>query len=98
MEAVVAVAMTGGTIMEEVGEDMEGTTMVRTIVEVKWERCVCSCRATWFDNDDSQVDTMIMRTGSSSKATMEEEEEEEFGMILHSIKAEEVAAAAGRLQ
>ena len=41
---------------------------------------------------------MIMRTGSSSKATMEEEEEEEFGMILHSIKAEEVAAAAGRLQ
>ena len=41
---------------------------------------------------------MIMRTGSSSKGTMEEEEEEAFGMILHSIKAEEVAAAAGRLQ
>merc|ERR1719350_2524308 len=41
------------------------------------------------------VDTMIMRTGSSSKGTMEEEEEEAFGMILHSIKAEEVAAAAG---
>ena len=29
---------------------------------------------------------------------MEEEEEEEFGMILHSIKAEEVVVAAGRLQ
>merc|ERR1719350_1419659 len=43
----------------------------------------------------TMVDTMIMRTGSSSKATMEEEEEEEFGMILHSIKAGEVAAAAG---
>ena len=43
---------------------------------------------------------MITRTGSSSKATMEEEEaEEEFGMILHSIKAEGAAAvAAGRLQ
>ena len=36
-EAVVAVAMTGGTIMEEVGEDMEGTTMVRTIVEITWD-------------------------------------------------------------
>ena len=41
---------------------------------------------------------MIMRTGSSSKATMEEGVEEEFGMILHSIKAEVEAAAAGRLQ
>ena len=40
---------------------------------------------------------MIMRTGSSSRETMEEEEEEGFGMIPHSIKAE-VAAAAGRLQ
>ena len=42
---------------------------------------------------------MITRTGSSSKGTMEEEEEEEeFGMILHSIKAEEeVEAAAGKL-
>ena len=29
---------------------------------------------------------------------MEEEEEEGFGMILHSIKAEVAAAAAGRLQ
>ena len=42
---------------------------------------------------------MIMRTGSSTRGTMEEEEEEGFGMILHSIKAEVVAAAAaGRLQ
>ena len=41
---------------------------------------------------------MITRTGSSSKGTMEEEEEEEFGMILHSIKAEVVAAVAGRFQ
>ena len=41
---------------------------------------------------------MIMRTGSSSKGTMEEGVEEEFGMILHSIKAEEeVEAAAGKL-
>jgi len=68
MEAVVAVAMTGGTTMEEEVEDMAGTTM---------------------------VDTMIMRTGSSSRGTMEEEEEEGFGMILHSIKAEVAAAAAG---
>ena len=29
MEAVVAVAMTGGTTMEEEVEDMAGTTMVR---------------------------------------------------------------------
>merc|ERR1719150_2953151 len=43
----------------------------------------------------TMVDMMITRTGSSSKATMEEEAEEEFGMILHSIKAEVVAAAAG---
>ena len=41
---------------------------------------------------------MIMRTGSSSKGTMEEEEEEGFGMIPHSIKAEEEAVAAGKLQ
>ena len=41
---------------------------------------------------------MITRTGSSSRGTMEEEEEEGFGMILHSIKAEVAAAAAGRLQ
>ena len=33
MEAVVAVAMTGGTTMEE-GEDMAGTTMVRMFVVV----------------------------------------------------------------
>ena len=44
MEAVLAVAMTGGTTMEEEVEDMAGTTMVRTIVEVTWERSVCSCR------------------------------------------------------
>ena len=45
MEAVVAVAMTEGTTMEEEeGEDMAGTTMVRMFVEVTWERSVCSCR------------------------------------------------------
>ena len=54
--------------------------------------------STWSDNDNSKVDTMTMRTGSFSRGTMEEEEEEEFGMILHSIKAEEeVEAAAGKL-
>ena len=44
MEAVVAVAMTGGTTMEEEVEDMAGTTMVRMIVGVTWERSVASCR------------------------------------------------------
>ena len=34
MEAVVAVAMTGGTTMEEEVEDMAGTTMVRMFVVV----------------------------------------------------------------
>ena len=45
MEAVVAVAMTGGTTMEEEVEDMAGTTMVRMFVRHVGEKCLLMSHA-----------------------------------------------------
>merc|ERR1719422_164062 len=102
MEAVVAVAMTGGTTMEAMAvEDMTGEMaltpgVVVAAMAITQETTMTTMEAEGEDMaGTTMVDTMIMRTGSSSRGTMEEEEEEEFGMILHSIKAEEVVVAAG---